>query len=51
MAFAMKSAARPDPWITTTGVPCMIADMAVCRVFSPPSNTSSTRGMFTATDT
>ena len=43
----MMSAARPDPWITTTGVSFSVASATVCRVLTPPSSTSITTGTCT----
>jgi len=38
----MKSAARPDPLMTTTGVPFEMASAVVFRVWMPPSRTIRT---------
>ena len=43
----MRSAHRPEPWITTTGVLLPMASAAVARVFSPPSSIKSTTGTCT----
>jgi len=45
LAAAMKSAARPDPPMTTMGVFFSMASRAVLTVFLPPSRMSKTTGI------